>query len=76
MDKWSLYKQSKKKERTIVKIRTDPGGGMPPRVVVALLWALKPTAVSVGILTSTALVITVDALIGSVQALVALCTLT
>lgn len=51
---------------------TDPGGGVPPGIIVAFLGALQAAAVAVGVLAGAALVVAVDALVGSVQSLVAL----
>lgn len=50
----------------------DPRGGRPPGVVVALFRALEPTAVTVGVLTGAAAVVSVYLLVRRVQALVAL----
>ena len=50
----------------------DPGGGLPPRVVVTLLWALQPAPVSVGVLARASLVVPAHTLVCRVEALVAL----
>mmetsp|Transcript_16661 Transcript_16661/g.31165 ORF Transcript_16661/g.31165 Transcript_16661/m.31165 type:complete len:291 (+) Transcript_16661:2049-2921(+) len=53
----------------------NPGGGVPPGVVVPLLGTLIAVPISVGVLSSRPLIVPSHALVGSIQALVALCVL-